>query len=521
MINVTKYMIKKMIAIVWSSCCLLLSLSASQQDTVYFEVDMSHRDSHRYDVKMQVSVDSHGNTLDVRMPLWSPGYYQLMNFADNVISFTASDMHGNSLPSEKISGDTWRVHVKEAKGVYLNYSVLADRRFVGTAYIDSNRAFIKPAALFMHVLNELENPVVLHLNMPEDWPDVATGLTPSRNSKDTYIAKDFDILYDSPLLVGELRALPSFYVGGIEHRFIGWGMGEFDEEGLMHDIQKIVTSSVDMFDDIPYEHYTFIGIGPGQGGIEQLNSTAISFIGPGADGPARDRTLSFIAHEYFHHYNVKRIRPAELGPFDYSQPNRTNLLWLAEGLTVYYENVIMKRAGLRDGHQIVEQWASVISRHESNEGRFAQTLAEASWGTWEDGPFGKPGETVSYYVKGPIIGMLLDIEIRHATRNNASLDDVMRTLYDDYYKTAKRGFTESEVRQICEYVAGQNLDTIFNYIYTLDEIDYQSFFQKAGLTIRFDQDVDPQGRKTNTAFIELADQLDTTQRLIREGILGL
>lgn len=512
---------KKIVASICSCFCLLFSLSASRRDTVYFEIDMSHRNSHRYDIEMRTSVGCHENTLDVSMPQWSPGYYQLMNFADDVISFAATDTYGNLLPSAKITKDTWRVHVEDAKGVCLSYSVSADRRFVGTAYIDSNRAFIKPAALFMHVRNELDGPVLLNLNVPDDWPDVATGLTPLPNRHHTYIAKDFDILYDSPLLVGTLRKLPSFYVRGIEHRFIGWGMDEFDEVGLMADIRKIVISSVDMFDDIPYEHYTFIGIGPGQGGIEQLNSTAISFTGPGADGPARNRTLSFIAHEYFHHYNVKRIRPVELGHFDYSQPNRTNLLWVAEGLTVYYENVVMKRAGLRDGYEILEQWASVISRLESNEGRFKQTLAESSWNTWEDGPFGKPGETISYYVKGPIVGMLLDIEIRHATNNNASLDDVMRRLYDVYYKTAKRGFTEIELRKLCEEVAGRDLESVFRYVYSMDEVDYQSFFKKAGLIIRFDHEVDSHGREVNTAIIELVQELDDTQRMIREAILGL
>ena len=507
--------------------CLLLLLSSLnafavvQEDTVYFNVGMEQRSNHTFHVTMRTEVSGTQDYVDLRMPVWSPGYYQLMDFPDRVNTFEATDSHGATLDWERLGKDTWRVRIGESREINVGYSVLADRPFVATSYVDTGRAFIKPASLFMYPDGQLEQPVILSVNPPEHWPDVATGLEPLPGVPFAYVASDFDMLYDSPLLIGALKVLPTFFVDSIEHRFIGYGMETFDEESLMTDIQKIVESSVALIGELPYRHYTFIGLGPGQGGIEQLNSTAISFTGKGLDGPGRLNILSFITHEYFHHYNVKRIRPIELGPFDYSQPNRTNLLWVAEGLTVYYENVVLSRAGLMSGQEILEDWTNIINRHENNEGRFKQTLAESSWNTWEDGPFGKPGETISYYVKGPIIGMLLDIEIRHATGNKRSLDDVMRTLYYNYYKQAGRGFTEEEMKAVCEDVAGKALDDIFRYIYTLDEVDYEQYFRKAGLEVRPMESVDEKGTIKRQLTIQFADKPDELQQAIRMGIFGL
>lgn len=497
-----------------------LNIAVAQRDTIYFRVGMEKRENHTFDVSMRTSIDSDQAFIDFRMPVWSPGYYQLMDFPAQIADFTATDARGNALQWEKVAQDSWRIHAGASNEIVVNYAVQASRSFVGTSYIDATRAFMKPASLFMYLDRQLNKPVRLTLIPPAEWPDVATGLAAIPADSLTFTAPDFDTLYDSPLLVGKLRHLPPFYVNGIEHRFIGYGMVEdFDEIAVMNDIKKIVESSAALIGDIPYRDYTFIGLGPGQGGIEQLNSTAISFTGQGMDGGARLGTLSFIAHEYFHHYNVKRIRPIELGPFDYSRPNRTNLLWVAEGLTVYYENVVLNRAELMTGQEILDDWTGIINRHENNEGRFKQTLAESSWNTWEDGPFGTPGETISYYVKGPIIGMLLDIEIRHATKNKKSLDDVMRKLYHTYYKAANSGFNEEEMKRTCEEIAGKSLDDIFKYIYTVEEIDYPQYFEKAGLHIHF---TDEKGEKgiLRKSTITMNKHPDTLQKEIRDSLFG-
>lgn len=515
--------------LVWSAAIFmtLTQTAIAQADSVYFKVRMDAAAENEFIVEMELDLSERtAPFIDLRMPAWSPGYYQIMDFAKHVRSFRAHHPSTSEIPNQqdtlrwvKLDSDTWRIYRGNAPKLLISYRVHTPRAFVGTAYLDTNRAFIKPAAVFMYVDQELHRPARLQIGTFSDWNRVATGLDSISGQSFAFVSPDFDTLYDSPLLVGALQELPPFYVGGIKHRFLGYAMGDFDGAALMEELKRIVQSSVDLMGgDIPYPHYTFIGIGPGQGGIEQLNSTAISFTGRGLEGAGRMRTLSFIAHEYFHHYNVKRIRPIELGPFDYSMPNRTNLLWVAEGLTVYYENVILNRAGMMNPAEILQDWESHINNHERNQGKFHQSLAESSAQTWEDGPFGKPGETISYYVKGPIIGMLLDLRIRVASENRHSLDDVMRHLYEAYYKKQGRGFTDREVMDLCEQYAGTDLSEIFDYIYTTKPIDYQKYFVQAGLKIEFTDRTNDQGQTQVHSEIRFAENPSDLQQKIKADL---
>jgi predicted metalloprotease with PDZ domain len=288
--------------------------------------------------------------------------------------------------------------------------------------------------------------------------------------------------------MGTLEDLPSFNVRGVEHQFIAYRPGNFDKAVFITNLEKVVASSVDIIGHIPFKRYTFIGIGPGRGGIEHLNNTTVSFDGSDLGQPASmTRMMNFLAHEYFHHYNVKRIRPLELGPFDYDKGSRTNLLWVSEGLSVYYEYLIVKRAGIVDEAALFEHLGSNITSTENNPGRLHQSLVEASYNTWSDGPFGTsgidPGKSISYYDKGPIVGMLIDFSIRHATQNRKSLDDVMRILYNHYARTLGRGFTDAEFQQACETIAGVPLADVFEYVYTTQEIDYNTYLGYAGLRL--------------------------------------
>jgi predicted metalloprotease with PDZ domain len=318
---------------------------------------------------------------------------------------------------------------------------------------------------------------------------VATGLDSIPGKQHTFYAANFDVLYDSPLLMGELEELPVFFVKGKPHYFIGYKLGEFDRKQFVADLKKIVESSAAIIGDIPYSHYTFLAIGPGRGGIEHLNSTSLSFSnGEGFDSPeARKRLYSFIAHEYFHHYNVKRIRPIELGPFDYAKENKTNMLWVSEGFTVYYEYLVLKRAGLMNDDDVLKALQSNIAAYENKPGHLFQSATQASYDTWSDGPFGRTGDevnkTISYYDKGPVLGLMLDFNIRHETNNRQSLDDVMRLLYKKYYQTKKRGFTEAEFQMECEKVAGTALTEVFSYASTVAPINYPKYFAYAGLDI--------------------------------------
>jgi len=354
--------------------------------------------------------------------------------------------------------------------------------------VDSDHAYLIPENTFLYVDGFLQNPVSVKVIINPEWKKIATGLDPVEGRSDEFTASDFDILYDCPILIGNLDELPSFKVKGIEHRFIGYNIGNFDRALFLENLKKIVESAVELIGDIPYNQYTFIAIGPGRGGIEHLNNTTISFDGNEIKTKEdMNRSMNFIGHEYFHHYNVKRIRPFELGPFDYDQENKTNLLWVSEGLSVYYEYLIVKRAGLIDDKTLFASFDVNLNAVENDSGRFYQSLSQASYNTWNEGPFGTRGgvsdKSISYYEKGPLVGLLLDFEIRNATKNTKSLDDVMRMLYRKYYKEKNRGFTDAEFQQICEVVAGTSLTHLFEYVYTTKEPDYAKYLGYAGLKI--------------------------------------
>jgi len=439
--------------------------------------------------------------INLKMPKWMPGYYQLMNYDKAVENFSAKDKSGAVISVKKINDNTWQIPVTKNSSIHIGYDVKATRAFVANSFLDSTHAYIVPAGMFLYADGFINNPVSVKVKTPEQWKDIATGLAKIPGTTNEFAAPDFDILYDCPLLIGNLEELPAFTVNGVPHRFIGYKMSPFNRQRFMDNLQKVAAAAANIIGDIPFAEYTFIGIGPGGGGIEHLNNTTVSFDGKGLDtDKGLNRIMIFLAHEYFHHYNVKRIRPVELGPFDYDNAVRTNLLWVSEGLSVYYEYLIVKRAGIIDERTIFSNFEKNINAVENNPGRLHQSLIEASYQTWGDGPFGTQGKdpkkSISYYDKGPLAGLILDLNIRHATQNKKSLDDVMRYLYNNYYKKMQRGFTDAEFQQACEAVAGLSLAAEFEYVYTTKEIDYNYYLAYAGL--KLDSVTDPE--KGNKKF---------------------
>ncbi|HWI92861.1 MAG TPA: PDZ domain-containing protein [Flavisolibacter sp.] len=454
------------------------------QHKIFFTVSMEHPETQRFQVQM--TLESTAKTVDLKMPVWSPGYYQKMNYANSVENFHATDAVGNELQWQKPTDNTWQI--SGTGNLIITYEVKATRSFVASNFLDTTRGYIVPAGMFMHVGDVIQQPVQLTIKPFHKWQNIATGLDSVTGMQYTYTAPDFDILYDSPLLIGNLETLPPFVIKGITHYFVGYKLGDFDRVQFIKDLKKVVEAATNIIGDIPYRHYTFIATGPGQGGIEHLNSTTIGFNGSGLNTKeGRVRMLNFLSHEYFHHYNVKRIRPVELGPFDYNNGSRTKMLWLSEGVTVYYEWIMLRRAGITTQEELLNELGSAIRTFEQKPGRFFQTLEQASYETWSDGPFGRTGDevnkTISYYEKGPLVGALLDLAIRHETKNKRSLDDLMRTLYKEYYQNKKRGFTQEEFRRECKKIAGKSLPEIFEYISTVKELNYPKYLSYAGLTI--------------------------------------
>lgn len=503
---------------------LSVQLKAHAQTTKpVFEYTVSMTDAANHYLHVELHTTGwNKDTVNFKMPKWMPGYYQLMDYANGVENLSAGSKNNKKINAVKINDNTWQLTGTKNNDIILKYDVKATRQFVANPFIDATHAYIVCSGVFLYAENYIQSPVSVKVIAPANWKNIATGLTSINGKTNEFTATDFDILYDCPILIGNLKQLPSFYVKGIEHRFIGYKMSDFDSIKFMNNLQKVVTAASDIIGDIPYKQYTFIGIGEGRGGIEHLNNTTVSFDGKGVNtDEGINRTMSFLAHEYFHNYNVKRIRPFELGPFDYDVANKTNLLWVSEGLSVYYEYLAIKRAGIIDEKTLLNNFEHSINAFENDPGRDYQSLVQASYETWSDGPFGRQGQTddraISYYDKGPAVGLLLDFAIRNATQNKKSLDDAMRLLYWKYYKGLKRGFTDAEFQNACEEVAGTSLTPLFEYVYTTKELDYNTYLGYAGLHAEIATDASTGKRKITITPIE---SMNASQKEILQSWLG-
>ena len=435
-----------------------------------------------------------GGAHDFIMPAWMPGDYRMMNYARNVTNFTAQDAAGRALAWAKADSNTWRVQSGGAAALTVSYDVMTGQAAAQTSLSESS-GFIAPTDTYMHLDGQILHPVTVTIKPKEGWTAIVTGLDPVAGQSNTFYAPDFDVLYDCPTLLGKLEVVP-FEVRGIHHEFDGLNLGQFDREKFVSDLKRMVESATTLMGAIGYQHYTFIVAGR-NAGIEHLDETTLPFNGADVGNPVRNKHwLNFVAHEYFHNYNVKRIRPIALGPFDYEHENRTKMLWVSEGFTDYYAWIVLRRAGLLEVEDVLNGTggprgfpglAGAIASYENSPGHLYQSAAEASWTQWDQrfgaANRGGPRLTVSYYDKGNLVATVLDLKIRHESQNKKSLDDVMRGLYKEYYQEKKCGFTDQEFREMCERMAGARLDEEFDCACTTKPVNYPKYFDYAGLDI--------------------------------------
>jgi len=487
--------IKKYTILLLLQCGFAISLFAQSGTKLSFVVSAANPSNHLYHVQL-IYTEVRKTVLRFRMCAWTPGFYEIENFGSAVSNFTATDRSGKKLNWKKSADSTWDVQANGSSGIVLNYDVKADNFFIANANLDENYGYFAPGAIFMYLDEALKLPLSVQIKPYQGWPQlVATGLDPIAGQSNTYLVKSFDILYDSPFLMGKLEQFPASSVKGKSLQFIGYHMGRFDRKQFMDVLTRITTSASAIVGVVPYNHYTFLGIGlpfHGFGGVEHLNSASLLMANDSAlltQPKIKEGMYSFLAHEYFHLYNVKRIRPIALGPFDYTKENYTNMLWVSEGFTDYYEYLILRRAGLMSSERVLANYQEHIRNYENTPGHLYQTLIQSSRGIWAQR--GKPQErtpeevakTISIYDKGCALGMLLDLKIRHETGNKKSLDDVMRGLYQKYYLVKKRGFTDLEFQKECEAVAGVQLKELFSYSTTVTAVNYPKYLTYAGLAI--------------------------------------
>jgi predicted metalloprotease with PDZ domain len=471
-------MLSKIAIVLLGSACLA-------EGRLAFTVSMPQPASHTFHVTLR-SDGLIGELQDFKMPQWSPGYYGIIDYARYVSNFRAVDGSGHELAWEKVAKNSWRVVAADANVIVLSYDVFGNTVFAANNYLGDDRAYISPSGMFVYPAGRLREPVTVAIEPPAVWKQISTGLERVKDHAATFEAQDFDELYDCPILIGNQDRL-QFEVKGVPHYVaIENVVADVDRRKMIADLKTMVTAATQLIGDVPYKHYTFLMMGRGGGGIEHSNSSSNQFDGNSLSTPAGYlRWLSFIAHEYFHNFNVKRIRPLALGPFDYDQENFTNMLWVSEGLSVYYQDLVLVRAGLMTRDQYLTKMAAAIGSFENSPGRHYQSATESSQNTWNSGSGigGDRNTTISYYHNGPMLGAMLDLKIREASGNQKSLDDVMRGLYQKYYLQRKRGFADAEFRAECESAAGTSLAEVFDYASTTREVDYAKYFALAGLTL--------------------------------------
>ncbi|HEV3202181.1 MAG TPA: PDZ domain-containing protein [Bryobacteraceae bacterium] len=453
--------------------------------TLAFTVSMPQPGNHTFHVMFRAE-GLKGELQDFKMPVWSPGFYGIGDYSRNVSSFRAEDGVGHALPWEKVTRNTWRVAAGNAPAIVLDYDVYGATSFAANNYLGDDRAYLSPSGTFVHVPGMTQHPVTVAIQLPPNWKQIATGLEPVKGKPNTYSAPDFDVLYDSPILMGNQEYL-RFEVKGVPHYVAMENVPESaDRTKMVADLKRMVTAAAQLIGDVPYQHYTFLMMGRGNGGIEHLNSASIQFNGDSLTTPGGYLGwLSYVCHEYFHNFNVKRIRPIALGPFNYDMENLTNMLWVSEGLSVYYQDLVLVRAGLMTRDQYLDKMKNSIGSFENAAGHHYQSATESSWNTWNagSGVGGDRNTSISYYNNGAMLGAMLDLRIREGSENRKSLDDVMRGLYRKYYLEKHRGFTDAEFRQECESAAGGDVSEVLEYAATTRDVDYARYFAYAGLQL--------------------------------------
>lgn len=469
---------------------MLLSIkNANAQMEISFELSFSEPQAHYVDVNMILS-GLNTDFVDVKMPVWAPGSYLVREFSKNVEQFGVKGASGTeTLPFAKTNKNTWRISTNHNKKITVSYKVYAFEISVRTSFVDDAHAFISPTGVFMYVNGMLNLPSTVTVQPFAGWKRVSTGLEQVKGKSFSFTAPDFDVLFDSPIEVGN-QDIFEFEAAGTKHEVAMVGGGNYDKARLSLDMAKIVNAEKSIFNHMPNKRYVFIvhNMLAGGGGLEHLNSTVL---GAARDGYTTENGyksfLGLVAHEYFHLWNVKRLRPAALGPFDYDKENYVTDLWISEGFTAYYDNLILRRTDFYSPEKYLDVLCEDIEIVENQAGTKIQPVAESSFDAWIK--YYRPNENskntgISYYNKGALLGMILDLEIINATRAQKGLDDVMKAMYDEYYLKQKRGFTSEEFKAMAEKVSGISLDTFYKeYVYKAGPINYSIHLDHAGLNL--------------------------------------
>ena len=473
-----------------------------------YELAFEHPNTHLLDVTIHAS-DLKGATVEFAIPDWAPGSYYIENYSANVQRFRATSADGKALSWRKTDSQTWQIDLAGATAVTISYQVFANTLQNNIAQYNERHAFIGGPSVWMYLVDGKDRPIELSVAAPSGWK-IATGM--EHTSDHTFAAADYNWFADAPFEISDFAEKDFEVMGTTYHVIVHDVENKKDFTKFANDLQKTVATIVPLFQSVtgtpqaaPFKDYYFIfHIWPQTGGgLEHLNSTQINFTTdwnsteplPGTTLNQYDLKLFVAAHEFFHAWNVKRLRPLPLGPFDYTQMVHTPSLWISEGLTSYYGSLSVERAGLVPPLQYLDGIARLITNFEAKPGRKERSIEDTSWDTWFSNPMSisqannLANTYYSYYDGGQIMGHILDFAIRDNTNNQRSLDDWMRLLYSRY-ALPKPGFKPEDAIHAASEVAGKDVSDVFRrYISGMEPIPYEQYFALAGIEVT--KKVDP------------------------------
>jgi predicted metalloprotease with PDZ domain len=494
---------------------LTIGIAAVGQDNalrIHYRLAMPHSSSHLFEVSIEVETprDANIQSLDFQMPRWSPGRYAVFDFAKNVQEFEAAagicpprSLCDQAMrPVTRVDDQTWQVPFMNSPSLTIKYKVFANDLSGTFSQLDSRHANFNGGNIFMYIVNHKQDPVTLSIEPPRDWR-IVNGRTDATDQRDWQFP-NWDILIDTPTEIGPDWTEDNFKVSGKQYHVVVHSLGsEGGKRGaLVRDIEKIVKAETAMWGPPEFDSYTFLihfaNDDHSGDGMEHLTSTQIILPGALADASMYEGALDTVAHEFFHVWNVKRLRPLELGPWDFTRPANTRGLWIAEGITNYYGHLMLRRAGLWDDAKLWTTLAQQITQVENAPGSRLMSAEESSLSApfLDDAPHAQQtnlaNTSISYYPKGEVLGIVLDLLIRGRADGKASLDEVMRRMYEQFYLKSPnatyylrgRGYRAEDFEQMVSQVAGADMSDWFKrYVRGVESPPYEEAFAQVGLRL--------------------------------------
>jgi len=470
----------------------LIFITNSIGGTMHLDYTLSWQkpNAHYFDISIHIK-GTPEKTTSLRIPAWRPGRYVMQNFTKNIIEVRALSKMGTSLPIQQIDKDTWQITNGTSSDFFVKYKAYAFELDAGNSFLDDTEAYINPVTMMMYIPGNEQQPLSLHIKKPDDWK-IITPLDAGADG--IYHVADYHTLVDSPFLISPDFKIYQFTYDGAKIQLAIQGEGIYQPDSLIRDVRKIVKTEAAIFNGLPFKRYVFIYHFMSRSfghGVEHKDATSI-VVGPANFTIKKNykRFLGITAHEFFHVWNVERIRPARIYLPDYSKEEYSSLMWFFEGVTSYYDDLALCRAGLLTPKAYLKRVANNIRRMQENPGHKISSPALASFQSWGKFNGAPPNTSVSFYTSGAVMGALLDLKIRHLTNNKKSLDDVMRYLFKNY-ALKKKGVPENGILSAVDQVSGHSFKAFFNdYIDGTKDLDYNGILKFAGLQLIKQNDPD-------------------------------